>query len=41
MIDESYDLAADFRLYDDTRFLLQVVNAGHKAGFDRTDAFPW
>ena len=41
MIDESYDLAADFRLYDDTRFLLQVVNARHKAGFDRIDAFPW
>ena len=41
MIDEAYDLAADFRLYDDTRLLLQVVNARHKAGFDRTDAFPW
>ena len=41
VVDESYDLAADFRLYDDTRFLLQVVNARHKAGFDRTDAFPW
>jgi hypothetical protein len=41
VVDELYDLAADFRLYDDTRFLLEAVSARHKAGFDRLDAFPW
>ena len=38
---EQYDLAVDLRLYDDTRELLQVINAHNRAGFDRYDSFPW
>ncbi len=39
--DEHYDLAVDLRLYDDTRELLQTINARNRAGFDRCDSFPW
>ncbi|MGO9419748.1 hypothetical protein [Roseiarcus sp.] len=38
---ESYDLAIDLRLYDDSREILQVIDARHRAGFDRYDLFPW
>jgi hypothetical protein len=38
---ERYDLAVDFRLYDDTRGVLEGISARHKAGFDRGDSFPW
>jgi hypothetical protein len=38
---DPYDLAIDLRLYDDTRDLLQVVEARNRAGFDRHDLFPW
>ena len=38
---EPFDLAVDLRLYDDTRELLQVINARNRAGFDRYDSFPW
>jgi hypothetical protein len=38
---ECYDLAIDLRLYDDSREILQVVDARHRAGFDRYDLFPW
>lgn len=37
----SFDLAIDFRLFDDTRDLLRVIEARHRAGFDRRDFFPW
>ena len=37
----SYDLAIDFRLFDDTRDVLKVIEARHHAGFDRRDYFPW
>jgi hypothetical protein len=36
-----YDLALDLRLYDDTREMLRGIEARHRAGFDRHDAFPW
>jgi len=39
--DASYDLAVDFRVYDDTRRLLRSVKARHRAGFDPHDRFPW
>jgi hypothetical protein len=38
---ESYDLAVDLRLSDDTREVLRAVRARNYAGFDRYDAFPW
>jgi hypothetical protein len=38
---ESYDLAVDLRLSDDTREALRVIRARNYAGFDRYDAFPW
>jgi hypothetical protein len=38
---ESYDLAVDLRLFDDTREVLRAVKARNRAGFDRYDAFPW
>jgi hypothetical protein len=38
---KSYDLAIDLRLYDDTRTILQAIDARHRAGFDRYDLFPW
>jgi hypothetical protein len=37
----SFDLAIDFRLFEDTRDVLRVVEARHHAGFDRRDFFPW
>jgi hypothetical protein len=37
----SYDLAIDFRLYQDTRELLRLIDARHRAGFDPYDTFPW
>ena len=37
----SFDLAIDFRLFDDTRDVLRVITAQHRAGFDRLDFFPW
>src|SRR5208337_3895730 len=37
----AYDLAIDFRLFDDTRDVLKVIEARHRAGFDRRDYFPW
>lgn len=37
----SYDLAIDFRLFEDTREVLRVIDARHRAGFDRRDYFPW
>ncbi len=37
----AYDLAIDLRLYDDTRTILQVIEARNRAGFDRYDLFPW
>jgi hypothetical protein len=38
---DSWDVAVDLRLYEDTRRLLQKIAARHKAGFDPYDAFPW
>ena len=38
---KSYDLAVDLRLYDDSREVLQAIDARHRAGFDRYDLFPW
>jgi hypothetical protein len=38
---ERYDLAIDLRLYEDTRELLHLIDARHKAGFDPYDTFPW
>ncbi len=38
---KSYDLAIDLRLYDDSREVLQVIDARNRAGFDRYDSFPW
>jgi hypothetical protein len=38
---ESYDLAVDLRLFDDTREVLRAVKARNRAGFDRYDSFPW
>jgi hypothetical protein len=38
---QSYDLAVDLRLFDDTRELLRAVKARNRAGFDRYDSFPW
>lgn len=38
---EHYDVAIDLRLYEDTRELVRVVDARHKAGFDPYDAFRW
>jgi hypothetical protein len=38
---ESYDLAIDLRLSDDTRVVLQAIDARNRAGFDRYDSFPW
>ena len=37
----TFDLAIDMRAFDDTRDLLQKVNARFKAGFDRWNNFPW
>jgi len=37
----SYDLAIDLRLYEDTRDLLKMIDARHRAGFDPYDTFPW
>ena len=36
-----FDLAIDLRYYDDTRYLIELIPAKHKAGFDRWNAFPW
>ncbi|HXZ15596.1 MAG TPA: hypothetical protein VEH77_06440 [Roseiarcus sp.] len=36
-----FDLAIDLRLYDDSRDVLKAIDAHHRAGFDRYDAFPW
>ena len=41
MSGEVFDLAIDLRLSDDTRPVLQAINARNRAGFDRYDAFPW
>lgn len=41
MRDRTFDLAIDLRYYEDTRELLQLVHAPHKAGFDYWDRFPW
>jgi len=38
---ERYDVAIDLRLYDETRELLRLIDARHKAGFDPYDRFPW
>jgi hypothetical protein len=38
---ESWDLAVDLRLSDDSRAVLKVINARDRAGFDRLDSFPW
>ncbi len=38
---ESYDLAVDLRLFDDTRPVVQAIKARDRAGFDRHDSFPW
>ncbi len=38
---QSYDLAVDLRLFDDTRPLLERIKARDRAGFDRYDSFPW
>ena len=38
---QSYDLAVDLRLFDDTRPVLQAIKAADRAGFDRHDSFPW
>ena len=39
--DEHYDVAIDLRLFEDTRGLLQAIDARHKAGFDPYNEFPW
>lgn len=36
-----FDAAIDLRLYEDTRGLLELIEARHKAGFDPYDSFPW
>jgi hypothetical protein len=36
-----FDLAIDLRVYEDTRDLLRLIDARHKAGFDPHDAYPW
>lgn len=41
MADESFDLAMDLRLYEDTREVLRLIKARHTAGFDKSGAFPW
>jgi hypothetical protein len=41
MSGESYDLAVDLRLSEDTRVILQAIDARNRAGFDRYDSFPW
>ena len=38
---ETYDLAVDLRLFEDTREVLRKIDARVHAGFDRYDAFPW
>jgi hypothetical protein len=38
---QSYDLAVDLRLFDDSRPVLQAIKAADRAGFDRYDSFPW
>jgi hypothetical protein len=38
---KEYDLAVDLRIFEETRPLLQLINAKSRAGFDPYDTFPW
>ena len=40
MAHESYDLAVDLRLAEDTRDVLRAIRARNYVGFDRYDSFP-
>ncbi len=41
MAGHSYDLAIDFRLDGDTRFLLTEIDAHFRSGFSQGTAYPW
>jgi len=38
---QTFELAVDLRLFEDSRRVLEIIKATDRAGFDRYDSFPW